>query len=83
LESRHANNLTAQAMMEVQRLDQFVVGEDEARMMRTHQGACVAYNVQSAVDGEHGLIVHHAVTQNGSDNKQLEPRAKAAKAIPE
>lgn len=81
LESRHADNLTAQALMEVQGLDQFVVGEDEARMMRTHQGARVAYNVQSAVDGEHGLIVHHAVIQNGSDNQQLEPMAKAAQAI--
>ena len=79
LESRHADNLTAQALMEVQGLDQFVVGEDEARMMRTHQGARVAYNVQSAVDGEHGLIVHHAVIQNGSDNQQLEPMAKAAR----
>ena len=48
LESRHADNLTAQALMEVQGLEQFVVGESEARMMRTHQGARVAYNVQSA-----------------------------------
>lgn len=67
--------------MEAQGLDQFVLGEDEARMMRTHQGARVAYNVQSAVDGEHGLILHHVVTQDGSDNQQLEPMAKAAQAI--
>ncbi|MBU3056047.1 MAG: IS1182 family transposase [Pseudomonas indica] len=81
LESRHADNLTAQALMEVQGLDQFVVGEDEARLMRTHQGAKVAFNVQSAVDGEYGLILHHAVTQDGNDNQQLEPMAKAAQAI--
>ncbi len=81
LESRHADNLTAQALMEVQGLDRFVVGEDEARLMRTHQGAKVAFNVQSAVDGEYGLILHHAVTQEGNDNQQLEPMAKAAQAI--
>lgn len=67
--------------MEAQGLEQFVVGESEARLMRTHQGVKVAFNVQSAVDGEHGLILHHAVTQDGSDNQQLEPMAKAAQAV--
>jgi len=81
LENRHADNLTAQALMEAQGLEQFVVGESEARLMRTHQGVKVAFNVQSAVDGEHGLILHHAVTQDGSDNQQLEPMAKAAQAV--
>ncbi|WP_165678625.1 IS1182 family transposase [Metapseudomonas otitidis] len=79
LENRHADNLTTQALM--QGLEQFVVGEDEARLMRTHQGAKVAYNVQSAVDGEHGLILHHALTQDGNDSQQLEPMAKAAQAV--
>jgi len=81
LESRHADNLTVQALMQAQGLDQFVLGEDEARLMRTQQGAKVAYNVQSAVDGAHGLILHHAVTQDGNDSQQLEPMAKAAQAI--
>ena len=81
LESRHADNLTAQALMEVQGLDQFIVGESDARLMRTHQGPRVSYNVQSAVDGEHGLILHHAVSQDGSDNQQLEPMAKAAQVV--
>ncbi|MEG7362355.1 IS1182 family transposase [Pseudomonas citronellolis] len=81
LENRHADNLTAQALMEAQGLEQFVVGESEARLMRTHQGVKVAFNVQSAVDGEHGLILHHAVAQDGSDNQQLEPMAKAAQAV--
>lgn len=67
--------------MEVQGLDQFIVGESDARLMRTHQGPRVSYNVQSAVDGEHGLILHHAVTQDGSDNQQLEPMAKAAQVV--
>ncbi|VXC63162.1 hypothetical protein PSEUDO8Z_150138 [Pseudomonas sp. 8Z] len=38
LESRHADNLTTQALMEVQGLDQFIVGESDARLMRTYQG---------------------------------------------
>ncbi|MBW6128592.1 IS1182 family transposase [Pseudomonas aeruginosa] len=81
LKNRQADNLTAQALMETQGLEQFVVGEADARLMRTHQGAKVAFNVQSAVDGEQGLILHHAVTQDGSDNQQLEPMAKAAQAV--
>ncbi|NRF37016.1 transposase, partial [Bacillus velezensis] len=81
LENRHADNLTAQVLMAAQGVTQWVVGEDEARLMRTHQGARVAYNVQSAVDGEHCLILHHEVTQDGSDNQQLEPMAKAAQSV--
>ena len=49
--------------------------------MRTAQGQRVAYNTQTAVDGQHGLIIHHEVTQAGSDNTQLEPMAKAAMAV--
>lgn len=37
--------------------------------------------MQSAVDGAHGLILHHAVTQDGNDSQQLEPMAKAAQAV--
>lgn len=47
--------------------------------MRTHKGPRVAYNVQTAVDAEHCLILHHEVTQDSDDRKQLEPMAKAAK----
>ncbi|MNE58593.1 hypothetical protein D3C80_1536340 [compost metagenome] len=44
--------------MEAQELEQFVVGEGEAHLMRTHHGAKVTFNVLSAVDGEHGLTLH-------------------------
>jgi transposase len=54
------------------------VGEGEARLMRTGGGHQVAYNVQTAVDAQHGLIVHHEVTNAGNDTNQLEPTAKAA-----
>ena len=81
LQRKHGNNLTTQALMEAQDLEQFVVGEADAKMMRTHLGPRVAYNVQTAVDSEHCLILHHAVTDAGTDNQQLEPMATAAKAI--
>lgn len=55
--------------------------EPEAKRMRSgREGIVVGYNVQSAVDVETGLIVHHEVTTEGSDNRQLEPIATAAKS---
>ncbi|WP_432697992.1 IS1182 family transposase [Marinobacterium sp. YM272] len=55
--------------------------EPEAKRMRSgREGIVVGYNVQSAVDVETGLIVHHDVTTEGSDNRQLEPIATAAKS---
>lgn len=38
-----------------------------------------AYNVQTAVDAEHALIVAHDVVLDAGDNRQLEPMAEAAK----
>lgn len=81
LQDKHANNLTTQALLDVQGLQQFVVGESDARMMRAPQGKRVAYNVQTAVDAEHCLVLHHEVTQDCTDNQQLEPMAKASKAV--
>ncbi|MGO7418117.1 transposase, partial [Rhizobium ruizarguesonis] len=60
-------------------IEQFNTSESDARMMRTQRGPRVAYNVQTAVDGKHCLILHHEVTQDGNDTQQLEPMAKAAK----
>lgn len=57
---------------------QRVLGEPEARLMSNGHTQAVAYNVQAAVDAKHGLIVHHEVTNAGSDRGQLEPVAKAA-----
>jgi transposase len=53
--------------------------EPEARAMRMAGGFAPAYNVQTAVDAEHALIVAHAVTLDAADNRQLEPMAEAAK----
>lgn len=79
LEARQLNNLTCQALMNSMGIEQFNTGESDARMMRTPKGPRVAYNVQTAVDAEHCLILHHDVTQDGNDTQQLEPMAKAAK----
>lgn len=54
--------------------------EPEARFMPVARTKAPAYNVQTAVDAEHDLIVAHAVTLDAGDNCQLEPMAQAAKA---
>jgi transposase len=81
LQEQRDDNLTIQALLDTQKLQQYVVGEPDARMMRAAQGKRMAYNVQTAVDAEHCLILHHEVTQDCTDNQQLEPMAKAAKAV--
>ena len=48
-------------------------------MRKAGGGSVVGYNVQIAVDDRHGLIAHHAVTQDVSDQNQLAPVAQAAK----
>lgn len=55
--------------------------EPEAKRMRSgRDGIVVGYNVQTSVEADSGLIVHHDVTDEGADNRQLEPMAKATKA---
>jgi transposase len=57
LEVRHSNDLTCQALMKSMELEQFNTHESDARMLRTHKGPRVGYNVQTAVDAEHCIIV--------------------------
>jgi transposase len=45
--------------------------EREARFMRTTDGERPAYNVQLAVDAEHGLIVAQKVTTESNDERSL------------
>jgi len=54
--------------------------EPEARFMRTTEGKRPAYNVQTAVDGAHGIIVAQQVTTEANDQRSLLPMAEAAKA---
>lgn len=72
--------------LEVQMLatpdQQISLTDPDARSMATsgRGSGMVAYNVQSAVDTKHHLIVAHEVTNLGSDRSQLSAMAKQAKA---
>jgi transposase len=55
--------------------------EPEARFMRTAEGKVPAYNVQTAVDAEHALIVTHQVTTEGNDSSRLQPVAEAVRVV--
>lgn len=60
---------------------QRVTTEPEARLMRQSGGGhAVSYNVQTAVDAKHKLIVSYAVTNEGNDHNSLYPMASAAQA---
>ena len=52
--------------------------EPEAGFMKTTQGMLPAYNVQTAVDAEHGLIVAQQVSDEANDTRSLLPMAEAA-----
>ena len=52
--------------------------EPEARFMLVVHGHAPAYNVQTAVDAEHALVVAQQVTTEASDNRSLLPMAEAA-----
>jgi transposase len=53
--------------------------EPEAGYMMVRQTALPAYNLQTAVDSEHALIVAHEVVLDASDIRCLRPMAEAAK----
>jgi transposase len=62
---------------------QISLTDPDSRSMATsgRGSGVVGYNVQTAVDTENHLIVHHDVTNVGSDRSQLASTAKAAKAV--
>jgi len=55
--------------------------DPDARSMKTRGIGIVGYNVQTAVDTKHHLIVAHEVTNEGSDRRQLANMAKQAKSV--
>ena len=57
--------------------------DPDARSMATsgRGTGMVGYNVQTAVDAEHHLIVAHDVTNQGHDRQQLAPMALKAQAV--
>jgi transposase len=61
---------------------QISLTDPDARSMKTRGTGIVGYNVQTAVDAKHHLIVAHEVTNVGTDREQLSPMAiKARDAI--
>jgi transposase len=54
--------------------------DPDARSMKNREGGIVGYNVQTAVDAEHHLIVAHEVINEGVDRDQLSTMAEKAKA---
>ena len=80
LRERQADAMTTKAVLAQLGYTQHVVGEAEARLMKTGDGrSTVAYNVQTAVDAENKLVVHHEVTNASNDLRRLLPMASEAK----
>ena len=69
--------------LEVQMLQapdqQISLTDPDARSMTTRGTGMVGYNVQTAVDATHHLIVAHEVTNQGHDRHQLHHMAQQAK----
>jgi IS5 family transposase len=55
--------------------------EPEVGFMRISGGISPGYNVQTAVDAEHALIVTHAVTLDAADHRCLLPMSEAAREV--
>jgi transposase len=55
--------------------------DPESRSMKVRGGVDVCYNVQTAVDDKHKLIVAHDVTNDATDRDCLSPMAKAANEV--
>jgi transposase len=71
-----------EAVRQVSEDQQISLTDPDARSMATsgRGSGTVGYNVQTAVDIEHHLIVTHEVTNVGHDRAQLSPMAKQTKA---
>lgn len=80
LHARRAELDRMAGKLEAEDRSTFVEGEEDARPMRNGNGTKPpSYNVQTAVDAGTGLIVHHEVTDEPTDRRQLHPMASAIK----
>ena len=62
---------------------QISLTDPDARSMKTRGTGIVGYNVQTAVDAKHHLIVAHEVTNIGTDRDQLASMSKLARSAME
>ena len=60
---------------------QLSLTDPDARSMTSRGTGLVGYNVQSAVDSQHHLIIAHQVTNVGSDRSQLASMARQSKEV--
>ena len=82
LKARRAELDRLAAKLDTDERTTVVEGEPDARPMGIGKAPKPpSYNVQTVVDAETSLIVHHEVTDEATDNRLLFPMAEAAKAI--
>lgn len=80
LRSRRAALTRLSARLDGEGRTTLVEGEEDARPMGAGNGPKPpSYNVQTAVDAGTGLILHHEVTDEPTDRRQLHPMASAVK----
>lgn len=72
--------IEVEAQMDERGRNQACITEPDAKLMRSgREGMLVGYNIQSAVDADSGLIIHHEVTDESDDRRQLFPMAHQTK----
>lgn len=91
--TRHLRDKLTQLHAEMQRMEalaqavetapdhQVSLTDPDARSMKTRGTGVVGYNVQTAVEVQHHLIVDHQVTNAPTDRAQLATMAKRAEAV--
>jgi len=55
--------------------------DPESRLMMSNGKTDVCYNVQTAVDSEHNLIIDFNITNNASDDNQITPMVERVKDV--
>ena len=75
LKARQAERKAQLQQMEASGEGQLSHTDPDARRLSKRGQSLTGYNVQQSVDDKHGLIVEHAVTNDGNDEQQLEPMA--------
>jgi transposase len=82
LRARRAELDRLAVTLDAQERNTLVEGEPDARPMGIGKAPKPpSYNMQTAVDAETSLIVHHEVTAEPTDNRLLHPMAKATKTV--
>jgi len=81
LEQRRAQYAAWQQDLAASGASALSLTDPDSRPMKSRTGIAVCYNVQTAVDAKHKLIVAETVTNAAADRDQLSPLATAAQDI--